>query len=391
MQETVAHIGNLSITRVKNEDTSAQGSLRGKRVGKVTGRYLSGPARRGIKRRQSEEEQSPIPGSGSGLGGALYTTAELDERPKRLEAEQQAIASPPKKQSYQGSQSRGLVGINNQETVGNEQVPLIKENSTHKEQALEKPGSDIETRSRSPPAGSTKVAEKKPKPTQPMFKMPPLPPLISRLDQENEPPPTFKRNKPSSGLAVSEKPQALSILPDRKPLSKTPGTISPPRAALAPLSQNTPMRPPPPPPKMTVLETATAPAGSASASQARKKRNYISVNGKLFTRMDCIGRGGSSKVYRVMAENFKVFALKRVTLDNQDDLAIRGYKGEIDLLKRLENVDRVVRLFDWELNNDRQTLSVLMEIGESDLNRVLTMKINAEDAKLDITFTRYFW
>lgn len=107
-----------------------------------------------------------------------------------------------------------------------------------------------------------------------------------------------------------------------------------------------------------MLETATAPAGAASASQARKKRNYISVNGKLFTRMDCIGRGGSSKVYRVMAENFKVFALKRVTLEDQDELAIRGYKGEIDLLRKLENVDRVVRLFDWEINEERHTLSV---------------------------------
>ena len=92
-----------------------------------------------------------------------------------------------------------------------------------------------------------------------------------------------------------------------------------------------------------------------------------------------------------MAENFKVFALKRVTLEDQDDAAIRGYKGEIDLLKRLENVERVVRLFDWELNHERQTLSVLMEMGESDLNRVLTQRLNVEDATLDITFTRYFW
>lgn len=107
--------------------------------------------------------------------------------------------------------------------------------------------------------------------------------------------------------------------------------------------------------------------------------------------MDCVGRGGSSKVYRVMAENFKVFALKRVTLEDQDEAAIRGFKGEIDLLKKLENVDRVVRLFDYEINEEKQTLSVLMEMGESDLNRVLTLRLNSEDATFDITFTRYFW
>lgn len=32
-----------------------------------------------------------------------------------------------------------------------------------------------------------------------------------------------------------------------------------------------------------------------------------------------------------------------------------------------------------------------MEMGESDLNRVLTLRLNAEDAAFDVTFTRYFW
>lgn len=226
------------------------------------------------------------------------------------------------------------------------------------------------------------------KPSHPPFKAPEFPPLPSKFDQENEPPPTFRRNKPD-GLALSERPQRLDIMLEK--MSDRNPAMSPPRQALAPRSQNTPHRPAPPPPKMTVLETATATAGAASVSQSRKKRNYISVNGKNFTRMDCIGRGGSSKVYRVMAENYKVFALKRVTLEDQDDNAVRGYKGEIDLLRKLENVDRVVRLFDWEINEAKGTLSVLMEMGESDLNRVLTLRLNAEDASFDITFTRYFW
>jgi serine/threonine-protein kinase TTK/MPS1 len=143
---------------------------------------------------------------------------------------------------------------------------------------------------------------------------------------------------------------------------------------------------------MSVLETATATGGAATtASQTRKKRSQVIINHKAFTRMDCIGRGGSSRVYRVMAENYKIFALKRVTLEDVDRLTLAGYKGEIDLLKRLENVDRVVRLFDWEINSDRHTLSVLMEIGESDLEKILTYRLNAEDAVCDMSFTRYYW
>lgn len=142
---------------------------------------------------------------------------------------------------------------------------------------------------------------------------------------------------------------------------------------------------------MSVLETATATGGAATASSSRRKRNQVSVNHKPFTRLDCIGRGGSSRVYRVMAENYKIFALKRVNLEDVDPVTLAGYKGEIDLLKKLENLDRVVRLFDWELNSDKHTLSVLMEIGESDLEKILTYRLNAEDAVFDINFTRYYW
>lgn len=389
INEAVAQIGNLSITRIKGEDTGVQGSQRVKRVGKVTGRFLSGPARRGMKRRQSDEDQSPMHGDALGSGGAIHVASREEERVKQNNNSIEPISTtsprdkPDAYGDYQPARSDSALDRHNQSSAA-----TVKERSPNENEPIAAQGARniSEPRIRSPPETKTSQVN----PVQPIFKVPPIPPLISRFDQENEPPPTFKRNKPS-GLALSEKPQGFSVLADRKTLATTPGTTSPLRPALAPRSQNTPMRPPPPPPKMTVLETATAPAGSASASQARKKRNYISVNGKLFTRMDCIGRGGSSKVYRVMAENFKVFALKRVTLEDQDDAAIRGYKGEIDLLKKLENVERVVRLFDWELNHERQTLSVLMEMGESDLNRVLTQRLNVEDASLDITFTRYFW
>ena len=91
--------------------------------------------------------------------------------------------------------------------------------------------------------------------------------------------------------------------------------------------------------------------------------------------MDLIGRGGSARVYRVMAENHKIFALKKVSLEDVDQLAIRGYKGEIDLLRKLESVDRVVRLYDWEINEEKQTLSVVslqfyVEVFFSNLNSV---------------------
>lgn len=128
---------------------------------------------------------------------------------------------------------------------------------------------------------------------------------------------------------------------------------------LAQLSANTPHRPaPPPPPKMSVLETATAPGG-ASTTKTKRRRNHIMVNGKLYSQMGKVGKGGSSDVYRVMAENGKMFALKRVKLEDADESAVRGYKGEIELLKKLETVERVVRLFDYEVDEQKHCLSVV--------------------------------
>ena len=381
VHESALQFGNLSISRTKGEETGMQSSVR-IRKGKITGgTFLGAPARRGMKRRQSEEDQSPI------REDALSTERKDPSVPAEM----------PPESPKDGITHASPEPHDNPETRTKSPPPERPSHVRFQSQASILDGSPLRTKKETQ-RSLLDSPERKPKPNthvsqnsfsgkeQPLFKVPPLPVLPSRYDQENDPPNTFKRNKP----ALSENPK-FSIMSDQNMLIDTPATATPARPALAARSQNTPHRPAPAPPKMTVLETATAPAGAASASQARKKRNYISVNGKLFTRMDCIGRGGSSKVYRVMAENYKVFALKRVTLEDQDELAVRGYKGEIDLLKRLKNVDRVVRLFDWELNDERHTLSVLMEMGESDLNRVLTHRLNAEEAEFDITFTRYFW
>lgn len=386
LHETAAQLEAMSINRTRGEETGLHTSQRQKRGLKVTGRFLSGPARRGIKRRQSDEDQSPIY-EGAPLSGGAPDSASGPRKtvPQHSPADVQVELAddsgvPPRPENQRSSHVRFQ-----------SQASIITGSPDQKDRAMPEGAliSTIDSKPKHPILNGSQSSERR---AQPVFKVPPLPPLPSRYDQENDPPPTFKRNKNGS-LGISDRQDKLDIMSDDKMVvAATPVTVSPVRPALAARSQNTPHRPAPPPPKMTVLETATATAGAASTSQGRKKRNqYMSVNGKFFTRMDCIGRGGSSKVYRVMAENFKVFALKRVTLEDQDELAIRGYKGEIDLLRQLEKVDRVVRLFDFEINEEKHTLSVLMEMGESDLNRVLSARLNPEDARLDITFTRYFW
>ncbi|KAL4810239.1 kinase-like domain-containing protein [Aspergillus unguis] len=362
-------IGTSSVLRSRNpEDIGMQSSLRVKRVGRLTGTFLNGPARRGVLRRQSEENQSPSYLSDSKDGEGADSAEYNYKNSARASSPKVSWADP---EPPQRSSDYRFVPSGDGPFSGSSSP---KSYASHKYT----PGSSSDA--------SSKPSSSK----EPIFKVPPPPTLPSARDQENEPPPTFKRAKPQ-GFNFLDKPEKLAVVyGDEKKEQELPAGTSP-RKILSTRNNNTPHRPAPPPPKMSVLETATATGGAATASQSRKKRSQVSINHKPFTRLDCIGRGGSSRVYRVMAENYKIFALKRVNLEDVDPTTLAGYKGEIDLLKRLENIDRVVRLFDWELNSDKHTLSVLMEIGESDLEKILTYKLNAEDATFDINFTRYYW
>lgn len=373
-------IGTSSGLRSRGEDVGPQSSLRVKRVGRLTGTFLNGPARRGVLRRQSEDNDedqhyhSPI-GEHRENHEAAHDDNEYHYRNAAKSPPRVTWADPiPPRESerYRSYEPANASGND----APYERMSSPKSHGSYGSHSKYTPGSS---------SSSNKSSGAK---EQPVFKLPSLPPM---RDQENEPPPTFKRARPQ-GVNLLDKPEKLSVVygEEKRDNAETPAGISP-RRILATRSNNTPHRPAPAPPRMSVLETATANGGAATASQSRRKRNQVSINHKPFTRLDCIGRGGSSRVYRVMAENYKIFALKRVNLEDVDPLTLAGYKGEIDLLKQLENLDRVIRLFDWELNSDKHTLSVLMEIGESDLEKILTFRLNCDEATLDINFTRYYW
>lgn len=46
----------------------------------------------------------------------------------------------------------------------------------------------------------------------------------------------------------------------------------------------------------------------------------------MYTKLECVGRGGSSKVYKVMAPNRKIFALKRIRLQ-VCCCSLQGWRG----------------------------------------------------------------
>ncbi len=387
-EEDLASLGPTTVQRNRRgEEHGLPSTMRVKRTGKMTGTFLNGPVRRGMIRRQSEEEDvhSQInDGFSHGSPG----------KPQKAEHDDIGIVRESRSRSPILRNSLSNVQIDDhscnspQEHVAfasSATVVPSEEGAELQHEKIKPPDPSTQPRSTSTSHGSNQSSRSSSAQVQSMFKVPPPPQLPSTHDQENEPPPTFKRSKRAP--SVLGEVNKITVLGEKNPNNATPATSSPQRKPLAPRSQNTPHRAAPPPPKMSVLEAATSNAGSTRS----KKKVAWSVNGKLFTRLDCIGRGGSSRVYRVMAENYKMFALKRVNLEEADAASIIGYKGEIDLLRRLENVERVVRLFDYEINDEKGELKVLMEMGESDFNRMLNLQIKSENARFDPSFTRHYW
>jgi serine/threonine-protein kinase TTK/MPS1 len=76
-------------------------------------------------------------------------------------------------------------------------------------------------------------------------------------------------------------------------------------------------------------------------------------------------------VYKVIStQTNKIYALKKVSFDKADQSAISGYKNEIRLLNRMaEREDqrgggesRCIRLFDWEVCDDKGFLLMVCPI-----------------------------
>ena len=385
----IAQNGPSTVSRPRKVDEyGVQSTMRVRRIG--AGTFLNGPVRRGMIRRQSEEDE--VPGlheqdreareeSPEIQVGRRGHEPDLEDRPEDLllyndsPLAQQALDARFKAGAQRKSPVLSPTGsYDNPNNIARSASPVI-DRLTSQVEPTPVAHALASAKARSSSSG------------RPKFSIPSLPSLPSAFDQENEPPPTFKRNK----VDLSGADEVLKLertVPAQMLDHAKPSSGSPLRQPLAPRQQNTPHRPAPaPPPKMSMLEAATSVAGSARS----KKSVHITINGKEYRRLDNIGRGGSSRVYRIMADNYRIFALKRVNLEDADMAAIAGYKGEIDLLRRLENVDRVIRLFDYEVKEDKGILNVMMELGESDFNKMLNEQLKSENAKLDITFTRHYW
>ena len=123
-------------------------------------------------------------------------------------------------------------------------------------------------------------------------------------------------------------------------------------------------------------------------------RNFMTLNNTQYLRLDVLGRGGSSKVFRVLSDTGHIYALKRVRVPPKDGKALESFANEITLLARLRGHPCIIQLVDSSVDRATGLVLMLMELGEIDLSKLLAQQAAAEGGeggRLSLNFVRFVW
>jgi len=122
-------------------------------------------------------------------------------------------------------------------------------------------------------------------------------------------------------------------------------------------------------PLMTPIPDAQQTGPSNAASRSHHDENTVIVNNKVYYKLQLIGSGGSSQVYRVLSEDKQILALKQINLKPHEGGHVANYMGEISLLERFRNAAHVIQLIDYEIVDDT-TIYMIFEAGTADLAHI---------------------
>ncbi|KAL4539201.1 hypothetical protein Ndes2526B_g02541 [Nannochloris sp. 'desiccata'] len=179
-------------------------------------------------------------------------------------------------------------------------------------------------------------------------------------------------------VGIPEDPAAT--VPLSRPVVPAPIVVPPPpqqqqvqKSVIMPPPPPVVTRPPPVPAPAAPTPAAAAlpPSTSTSSRRVIEDEESVTVRNIRYTKLECVGRGGSSKVYKVMAPNKKIFALKRIRLNGCDTEAASGFLDEITLLTKLRGKSNIIQLIDSEVHKLQNLIYMVLEYGDIDLARLL--------------------
>eukprot|EP01105_Mastigella_eilhardi_P004310 TRINITY_DN1572_c0_g1_i5.p1 TRINITY_DN1572_c0_g1~~TRINITY_DN1572_c0_g1_i5.p1 ORF type:complete len:588 (+),score=137.38 TRINITY_DN1572_c0_g1_i5:13-1776(+) len=126
-------------------------------------------------------------------------------------------------------------------------------------------------------------------------------------------------------------------------------------------------------------------------SVASQSGGLVYVEGRPYMKLEVIGKGGSSKVYKVLDQSYQIFALKHVSLHEGDPATLLNYENEIAILRRLQRYHCVIRLVASEVLREQQCINIVLEYGETDLAKLLSGQASRGGSGIDENSVRLYW
>ncbi|XP_067674581.1 dual specificity protein kinase TTK-like [Haliotis asinina] len=128
----------------------------------------------------------------------------------------------------------------------------------------------------------------------------------------------------------------------------------------------------------------------ASLTPSMNPVDTVKVNGQQYFIWKLVGRGGSAKVYQVFDTQKNTRALKCVDLEDANEIVVNGFKNEVRLLKKLQYCKSVIKMYDFEHNEELNKLFVLMDFGETDMATLFKSRIQSGEG-IEPHMIRFYW
>ena len=122
------------------------------------------------------------------------------------------------------------------------------------------------------------------------------------------------------------------------------------------------------------VESGAMASADKHPNRPREDDNTVFVNGVKYTKLECVGQGGTCKVFKVVSPKRKILALKRIRLDGKENETVAGFIDEIKLLKTLRGRDNIIQLIDAEVCPREKLIFMVLEFGEIDLAHMLAKR-----------------
>lgn len=209
-----------------------------------------------------------------------------------------------------------------------------------------------------------------------------LPPEADRMDHPRRKPTTPSGPSRTTGTgkssAMKKEAPDPSPLPSKSPLSQFTGHSDSSSSATPAMERERYRR---------RMKSPRKPSFLVGLGRDR----FVTVNDRQYVILELVGKGGSSRVFKVLNEDMRIMALKRVKVQMTSSymVTLSSYANEIGLLKKLCGSPNIVQLYDSEVKSELGVISLIMEYGDIDL----AQRLNTTDRKASVNgnFRRLYW